>query len=133
VEDKIFTVASEIYGAVSIDYQPLARRNLDLINRYGFDKLRFASPKPSSPSRTTRTSSAFQGFYRHRAGDQNRLGAGFLIPITGEILRMPGLSKAPAAFNIDIDDEGHITGVSSPARWPPCSETWKRQWTNRQN
>ncbi len=39
VEDKIFTVASEIYGAVSIDYQPLARRNLDLINKYGFDKL----------------------------------------------------------------------------------------------
>src|SRR5512145_678385 len=39
VEDKIFTVASEIYGAVSVDYQPLARRNLDLIKKFGYDKL----------------------------------------------------------------------------------------------
>jgi formate--tetrahydrofolate ligase len=38
-------------------------------------------------------------------------GAGFLIPITGEILRMPGLSKVPAANNIDIDDSGNITGI----------------------
>ena len=59
VEDKIFTVASEIYGAVSIDYQPLARRNLDLINRYGFDKLPVCIAKPSSPFRTTPTSWGF--------------------------------------------------------------------------
>jgi len=39
VEDKIFTIASKIYGAVSIDYQPLAKRNLDLIKKFGFDKL----------------------------------------------------------------------------------------------
>jgi formate--tetrahydrofolate ligase len=38
-------------------------------------------------------------------------GAGFLVPITGEILRMPGLSRTPAALNIDIDDEGNITGI----------------------
>jgi formate--tetrahydrofolate ligase len=39
VEDKIFTIASKIYGAVSIDYKPLAKRNLDLIKKFGFDKL----------------------------------------------------------------------------------------------
>ena len=39
-------------------------------------------------------------------------GAGFLIPITGQILRMPGLAKAPAAYNINIDDDGIITGIN---------------------
>jgi len=39
-------------------------------------------------------------------------GAGFLIPITGEILRMPGLAKTPAAYRIDIDDHGNISGIS---------------------
>jgi formate--tetrahydrofolate ligase len=42
---------------------------------------------------------------------EERTGAGFLIPITGEILRMPGLSKSPAAYNIDIDNSGNITGI----------------------
>jgi formate--tetrahydrofolate ligase len=43
-------------------------------------------------------------------------GAGFLIPITGDILRMPGLSKTPAAYHIDIDDDGNITGITAPGR-----------------
>jgi len=121
VEDKISRWPSEIYGAVSIDYQPLARRNLDLINRYGFDKLPCASPKPSSPSRTTPTFWASHGLHRHGPGHQDRFRAGFLIPITGEILRMPGLSKMPAAFNIDIDDQGNITGVSGPGEIGPLT------------
>ncbi len=49
------------------------------------------------------------------------VGTGFLIPITGDILRMPGLSKLPAAYNIDIDDEGNISGVSSPGEITPLT------------
>jgi formate--tetrahydrofolate ligase len=120
VEDKIFTVASEIYGAVSIDYQPLARRNLDLINRYGFDKLPVCIAKTQqSLSDNPNLLGLPRDFIVTVREIKIASGAGFLIPITGEILRMPGLSKAPAAFNIDIDDEGRITGVSSPGEIAP--------------
>ncbi|MGO9137184.1 MAG: formate--tetrahydrofolate ligase [Syntrophales bacterium] len=115
VEDKIFTVASKIYGAVSIDYQPLAKRNLDLIKKFGFDKLPICIAKTQqslsdNPSLLGLPSDFIVTVREIKIAS----GAGFLIPITGEILRMPGLSKAPAAYHIDIDDEGNITGVTAP-------------------
>ncbi len=115
VEDKIFTVASKIYGAVSIDYQPLAKRNLDLIKKFGFDKLPICIAKTQqslsdNPSLLGLPSDFIVTVREIKIAS----GAGFLIPITGEILRMPGLSKSPAAYHIDIDDDGNITGVSAP-------------------
>lgn len=120
VEDKIFTVASEIYGAVSIDYQPLARRNLELINRYGFDKLPVCIAKTQqSLSDNPNLLGLPSNFIVTVREIKIASGAGFLIPITGEIMRMPGLSKTPAAYTIDIDDHGTITGVSSPGETSP--------------
>ena len=115
VEDKIFTVASKIYGAVSIDYQPLAKRNLDLIKKFGFDKLPICIAKTQqslsdNPSLLGLPSDFIVTVREIKIAS----GAGFLIPITGEILRMPGLSKTPAAYHIDIDDDGNITGVTAP-------------------
>jgi formate--tetrahydrofolate ligase len=115
VEDKIFTVASKIYGAVSIDYQPLAKRNLDLIKKFGFDKLPICIAKTQqslsdNPSLLGLPSDFIVTVREIKIAS----GAGFLIPITGDILRMPGLSKAPAAYHIDIDDDGNITGVTAP-------------------
>ena len=115
VEDKIFTVASKIYGAVSIDYQPLAKRNLDLIKKFGFDKLPICIAKTQqslsdNPSLLGLPSDFIVTVREIKIAS----GAGFLIPITGEILRMPGLSKSPAAYHIDIDDEGNITGITAP-------------------
>ena len=114
VEDKIFTVASEIYGAVSIDYQPQARRNLDLIRKFGYDKLPVCIAKTQQ---SLSDNPALLGLPRDFIVTVREIkiaaGAGFLIPITGEILRMPGLSKTPAANNIDIDEDGNIAGVSS--------------------
>jgi formate--tetrahydrofolate ligase len=122
VEDKIFTVASEIYGAVSIDYQPLARKNLDMINRYGFDKLPVCIAKTQqslsdNPSLLGLPSDFIVTVREIKIAS----GAGFLIPITGEIMRMPGLSKMPAAYTIDIDDRGIITGVSTPGEIAPLT------------
>lgn len=115
VEDKIFKVASEIYGAVSIDYHPQARRNLELINRYGFDKLPVCIAKTQqSLSDNPNLLGLPSNFIVTVREIKIASGAGFLIPITGEIMRMPGLSKTPAAHNIDIDDQGNIIGVSSP-------------------
>jgi len=115
VEDKIFTVASKIYGAVSIDYQPLAKRNLDLIKKFGFDKLPICIAKTQqslsdNPSLLGLPSDFIVTVREIKIAS----GAGFLIPITGDILRMPGLSKTPAAYHIDIDDDGNITGIAAP-------------------
>jgi formate--tetrahydrofolate ligase len=115
VEDKIFTVASKIYGAVSIDYQPLAKRNLDLIKKFGFDKLPICIAKTQqslsdNPSLLGLPSDFIVTVREIKIAS----GAGFLIPITGDILRMPGLSKTPAAYHIDIDDDGNITGITAP-------------------
>ncbi|MDD4339028.1 MAG: formate--tetrahydrofolate ligase [Syntrophales bacterium] len=112
VEDKIFTIASEIYGAVSIDYRPLAKRNLDLIRRFGFDKLPVCIAKTQQ---SLSDNPSLLGMPRDFIVTVREIkiasGAGFLIPITGEILRMPGLSKSPAAYHIDIDDAGTISGI----------------------
>ncbi|MBN1380957.1 MAG: formate--tetrahydrofolate ligase [Deltaproteobacteria bacterium] len=113
VEDKIFTVASEIYGAVSVDYQTQAKRDLDLIKTFGYDKLPVCIAKTQQ---SLSDNPALLGLPSNFVVTVREIkiaaGAGFLIPITGEILRMPGLAKVPAAYNIDIDDEGNITGIS---------------------
>jgi len=115
VEDKIFTIASKIYGAVSIDYQPLAKRNLDLIKKFGFDKLPICIAKTQqSLSDNPALLGLPSDFIVTVREIKIASGAGFLIPITGEILRMPGLSKVPAAYHIDIDDDGNITGITTP-------------------
>jgi len=112
VEDKIFKVASEIYGAVSIDYQPQARRNLDMIKKIGYDKLPVCIAKTQqSLSDNPNLLGLPSNFIVTVREIKIASGAGFLIPITGEILRMPGLSRAPAAYNINIDDTGNIKGI----------------------
>jgi len=113
VEDKIFKVASEIYGAVSIDYQPQARRNLDLIRKTGYDKLPVCIAKTQQ---SLSDNPGLLGLPRDFIVTVREIkiasGAGFLIPITGEILRMPGLSKTPAAYSINIDETGKISGIT---------------------
>jgi len=113
VEDKIFKIASEIYGAISIDYRPRAQRNLDLIKKIGYDKLPICIAKTQqSLSDNPNLLGRPKDFIVTVQDIKVASGAGFLIPITGEILRMPGLSKQPAAYNIDIDDRGNITGIT---------------------
>jgi formate--tetrahydrofolate ligase len=113
VEDKIFTVASEIYGAVSVDYQIQAKRDLELIKRFGYDKLPICIAKTQQ---SLSDNPALLGLPSNFVVTVREIkiasGAGFLIPITGEIMRMPGLAKVPAAYNIDIDDDGNITGIN---------------------
>jgi formate--tetrahydrofolate ligase len=112
VEDKIFKIASEIYGAVSIDYQPQARRNLDMIKKIGYDKLPVCIAKTQqSLSDNPNLLGLPSNFIVTVREIKIASGAGFLIPITGEILRMPGLSKTPAAYNINIDETGNIQGI----------------------
>ncbi|MBN1948409.1 MAG: formate--tetrahydrofolate ligase, partial [Candidatus Cloacimonetes bacterium] len=112
VEDKILKIAREIYGAEKIDYQPKARADLRKIAKYGYDKLPVCIAKTQkSLSDNPELLGRPKDFLVTVREILVSAGAGFLIPITGEIMRMPGLPKEPAANKIDIDPDGNITGL----------------------
>ena len=112
VKDKIFKIAHEIYGAEAVDYSLEAKRTLRLIDKYGYNELPICIAKTQkslsdNPSLLGRPKD-FLVTVREIVISS---GAGFLVPITGDIMRMPGLPKVPAAQNMDIDEDGHVTGL----------------------
>ncbi|HHV37236.1 MAG TPA: formate--tetrahydrofolate ligase, partial [Candidatus Cloacimonetes bacterium] len=112
VEDKIFKVASEIYGAEKVDYTPQAKLDLRRINRYGYDKLPICIAKTQkSLSDNPDLIGRPKDFLVTVRQIVISSGAGFLVPITGEIMRMPGLPKSPSAMTIDVELDGKISGL----------------------
>lgn len=112
VEDKIRTIATQYYGADGVDFQSKAQLDIKRIIRLGLDKLpvcmaktqKSLSDNPDLIGRPT-------GFTLTVREIEIAAGAGFIVPITGEMMRMPGLPEVPAAEGIDIDDEGNISGL----------------------
>jgi len=112
VEDKIFTIASEIYGAQKVDYTADAKADIKKINKYGFDKLPICIAKTQkSLSDNPELIGRPKDFLVTVREVLIASGAGFLIPITGEIMRMPGLPKKPSAEMIDVEHDGNISGL----------------------
>ncbi|HNZ07570.1 MAG TPA: formate--tetrahydrofolate ligase, partial [Candidatus Cloacimonadota bacterium] len=112
VEDKIYTVASEIYGAQKVDYTSDAKTDIKKINKYGFDKLPICIAKTQkSLSDNPDLIGRPKDFLVTVREVVIANGAGFLIPITGEIMRMPGLPKKPSAEMIDVEHDGNISGL----------------------
>lgn len=112
VEDKVFTIASEIYGAQKVDYSAEAKADLKKINKYGFDKLPICIAKTQkSLSDNPDLIGRPKDFLVTVREIVIASGAGFLIPITGEIMRMPGLPKKPSAGAIDVEADGNISGL----------------------
>ncbi|MCB5266769.1 MAG: formate--tetrahydrofolate ligase [Candidatus Cloacimonetes bacterium] len=112
VEDKIFTIASEIYGAQKVDYTADAKADLKKINKYGFDKLPICIAKTQkSLSDNPELIGRPKDFLVTVREIVIASGAGFLIPITGEIMRMPGLPKKPSAGAINVESDGNISGL----------------------
>ncbi|MDD2634511.1 MAG: formate--tetrahydrofolate ligase [Bacteroidales bacterium] len=113
IEKKIEKVAKKLYGAKAVEYSLKARKDLQTITNLGLDKLpvciaktqKSLSDKPSLINRPT-------GFIVNIREIEIAAGAGFVIPIAGDIMRMPGLPEVPSAEFIDIDNEGNITGLS---------------------
>lgn len=113
VEHKIELVAKQIYGAGSVVFQPKAKNDLKTINRLGLEHLPICIAKTqNSLSDNTKLLGRPEGFKLTVREIEIAAGAGFLIPITGNMLRMPGLPATPAAENIDIDENGNISGLS---------------------
>lgn len=112
VEKKIETIAKEIYGAAAIDYSSQAKSDLKKIASLGLDKLPVCMAKTQkSLSDNPKLLGRPKDFIVTVRQIEIASGAGFVIPITGEIMRMPGLPDVPAAEHIDIDDNGRISGL----------------------
>jgi len=112
VKDKIAAVATTIYGAKAIDYTSQAKRALKNIEKLGLDKLPVCIAKTQkSLSDNPALLGRPKDFVVTVRDIEIAAGAGFLVPITGEIMRMPGLPAVPAAENIDVDAEGNISGL----------------------
>jgi formate--tetrahydrofolate ligase len=112
VEEKIRTVATRVYGADEVEYTPQARSALKRISQLGLEGLPVCIAKTqSSLSDNPKLLGRPRDFVVTVREIEIAAGAGFLIPITGEIMRMPGLPSVPAAESIDIDENGNISGL----------------------
>ena len=112
IRDKIETVARRVYGADDVIYDPLAERKIEQFTRDGLAHL------PICMAKTHMSLSADESLYNAPTGFTVQIrdvraytGAGWLVPLCGEIRQMPGLGKAAAAFDIDIDADGEIVGL----------------------
>ncbi|WP_298546673.1 formate--tetrahydrofolate ligase [uncultured Aquimarina sp.] len=112
VTDKIETIATEIYGAKHVDYTSKAKTHLKRITNLGLDHLPVCIAKTQkSLSDNPKLLGRPKDFILTVREIEIAAGAGFLIPITGEIMRMPGLPAHPSSEGIDVNDDGEITGL----------------------
>jgi len=112
VENKINAIAQKIYGADGVEYSSKAKSDLKKIYKLGMDKLPICMAKTQysfteDPKKVGRPS----GFTINIREFEFAAGAGFIVPIVGEILRMPGLPQIPSAEAIDVDANGVISGL----------------------
>lgn len=110
--DKIDTIAREIYGADGVDYTKEAKKSIDEFIQLGADKIPVCMAKTQyslsdNPAALGRPS----GFRITVSSANLSNGAGFIVCQTGSIMTMPGLSKQPAAYGIDIDENGSTVGL----------------------
>ncbi|MEK6153273.1 formate--tetrahydrofolate ligase [Flavobacteriaceae bacterium 3-367] len=112
VQTKITTIATKIYGAEHVDYTAKAKKDLKKIADLGLEKLPVCIAKTQkSLSDNPALLGRPKDFIITVREIEIASGAGFLVPITGDIMRMPGLPAHPASERIDIDRDGHITGL----------------------
>lgn len=113
VKQKIETIAREIYGAVSVDYDKKAKLNLKRIDRLGFSDFAICMAKTQkSFSDIESMVGRPEDFVVTVREIEIAAGAGFIIPILGKMMRMPGLPSQPASEHMNIDDKGVISGLS---------------------
>ena len=111
-KDKIKTIATKIYGADDVEYSSVAKRNLRTIANLGLEGLPVCIAKTQkSLSDNPALLGRPKGFTITVREIEIAAGAGFLVPITGDMMRMPGLPAHPASENISIDNDGNISGL----------------------
>lgn len=113
IEHKINTIAKEIYGASSVEFSPKSKSQLKMINDLGFNEFQICMAKtPASFSDNEKIIGRPTDFTITVREFEIASGAGFIVPLLGDVMRMPGLPAVPNAEHIDIDNDGRITGLS---------------------
>lgn len=112
IEDKIAEIAKTCYGAAHVEYSELAKAQIATYNRLGWNKTPICMAKtPTSLTDQDKIYGAPKDFSITVREFRPSLGAGFIVALTGNVLTMPGLPKAPAALKMDIDEAGNIKGL----------------------
>ena len=112
LKEKIETVAKEIYGADGVTYSAAAEKELKRITDLGMGHFPVCMAKTQySLSDDAKKLGRPSGFTINVREVYVSAGAGFVVAVNGSIMTMPGLPKQPAAYNIDVNDEGVITGL----------------------
>ncbi len=113
IKQKIETIAKRVYHAGLVTYSPKAEKDISALTKLGFSNLPVNIAKTQlSTTDTPNVYGAPEGFAFHVREVRPACGAGFIVAIAGEMMTLPGLPKLPAAYRIDVDNEGNITGVS---------------------
>ena len=112
LKQKIETLATKVYGADGVDYEEQAEKTLAQFEERGFGKLPICMAKTQYSLSHDATLKGRPTGYRFRVRDARvSVGAGFVYPLAGEIMTMPGLGKVPGGARIDIDDKGNVVGM----------------------
>ncbi|PIE77162.1 MAG: formate--tetrahydrofolate ligase [Clostridiales bacterium] len=112
VKEKIETIAKEIYGADGVEFSSAAMNKLKMIAELGYDNLPVCMAKTQySLSDNPKLLGRPSGFTVTVRNLRISAGAGFIVALTGDVMTMPGLPKVPAAMNMDIDNDGNISGL----------------------
>ena len=112
IEASIATIAREVYRAADVQYSPAALKDLEMLQRNGYDTLPVCISKTQySFSDDPSQLGAPEGHTLHVRNLLPRTGAGFVVALTGDVMTMPGLPKVPAAAKIDVDADGKISGL----------------------
>ncbi len=112
IENKIKAIVTKVYGGKDIAILPSAKKQIEKLTEMGCDKMPVCVAKTQySFSDDPTKLGAPEGFTVTVRNVKVSAGAGFIVVLTGDIMTMPGLPKAPAAERIDVDEEGKITGL----------------------
>ena len=112
IEEKLHTIATKLYGADHVEYTVKAKAQIEQFKKLGLDKLPVCVAKTQkSLSDDQYKTNRPRNFAVKIREFEIAAGAGFIIPIAGTIMRMPGLPTKPSAEKIDIDNEGNISGL----------------------
>lgn len=112
IEEKVRTIVQKVYGGKDVQFTDQAKKQIAQIEKFGWDSLPICMAKTQyslsdQPSLLGRP----EGFTITIREVIPKLGAGFLVCLTGDIMTMPGLPKAPAALRMNVDSEGHAVGL----------------------
>ncbi|OAM43313.1 formate--tetrahydrofolate ligase [Eikenella halliae] len=112
IPEKILTIAQRIYGAENVDFSSEALVDIANLEKLGWDELPVCMAKTQySFSDNAKLLGAPQGFRITVRGLTLSAGAGFVVVLCGNMMKMPGLPKVPAAERIDVDEDGVISGL----------------------